>query len=190
MKLPQPAALWGRARRIHDEDTGYTSMSTLLTNSEYEFTLGRFDKEFSLQNSEYGFSHFKISDGAGGEGNIVFRTNMDKGIIDAVLMFAYDHESHLTANIADEKGAMRQPALFGLPSQFDPVMREDSKLFWNYSDFPATHKTIFATAAVWFVDGQWAWAADLEDAQDYDGNPIQESAMVKQLTRAFKEFDL
>lgn len=169
--LPEPTKLWAEAVKLSKEDEDYHTLS-----------------ENIAQTGTHSFSRLLIEDGAGTEGNFIVRVNADNKI-DAALLYTYDHESSLTANIGDSEGAQKQPALSGIPSEFDPVTSDaNSPLFWKYEDFPATFTTIFATAAVWFVDGEWGYADGLEEAEDSAGELIEESQMVSQFRSVFEEF--
>lgn len=136
------------------------------------------------------FAFYRKEDGAGNEDTLLIRRRED-GLIDAALLVTYDHESALSPNIMDEEGAASQPSLKGFPEEeFADALKEGSSLFWNYAEFPATQKHIFATAAAWFVAGQWHHAENLENAQDFDGYPIYEKHMVRDLERMTKGFNL
>lgn len=169
--LPAPSKLWAEAIKLSKEDEDYLTLSEDIAKTD-----------------AHTFSRLLIEDGAGSEGNMIVRLNADRKI-DAALLYTYDHESSLTANIGDVEGAQTQPALRGIPSEFDPVTSDaDSPLFWKYEDFPATFSTIFATAAVWFIDGEWGYADGLEGAEDSAGELIEESQMVSQFRSVFEEF--
>lgn len=165
-ELPDPQELWDESEMAASERPDYCKHIHGLPNAD-------------------NFSLFKIEDGAGAEGVLLIR-KAEGGLIDAALLYAYDHESHLTANIEDTEGADKQPALQGLPSEFDPAFAKDSPLFWNYEGYPATSNHIFATAAAWFVDGAWHHAPDLDKALDYDGKPIDDTQMVRQFYSIFR----
>lgn len=168
-KLPSPEVLWARANDSIEDFPESCSLTIPLMKSNPQF------------------SAFVTEDGAGAEGTIVIRRNVEDKI-DAVLMYAYDHESSFTANIENEEGAKNQPALSGLPAEFDEALVPESPLFWKYDGYPATFQNIFATAAVWYVDGEWSFAEDLSEAEDFDGNPIDESKMARQFPSIFEEF--
>lgn len=165
-ELPDPQELWDESETAAQERPEYCTHIHGLPNAE-------------------NFSLFKIEDGAGAEGVLVVR-KAEGGLIDAALLYTYDHESHLTANIEDIEGAEVQPALMGLPETFNPVLTEGSPLFWNYDGYPATHNHIFATAAVWYVEGAWHHAPDLNTAQDFNGKQIDDTEMVRQFYSIFR----
>lgn len=170
-KLPSPEVLWARATENVEDWPESCALVIPLMESTPQFSM------------------FKTEDGAGAEGTILIRRNADNKI-DAVLMFAYDHESSLTANIENEEGAKNQPALSGLPAEFDEALIPESPLLWKYDGYPATFSNIFATAAVWYVDGEWSFAEDLSEAEDFDGNPINETKMARQFPSIFEGFRL
>lgn len=164
--LPDPQELWDESEAAATERPDYCKHVHGLPNAE-------------------NFSMFKIEDGAGAEGVLLVR-KAEGGLIDAALLYAYDHESHLTANIEDLDGANNQPALKGLPDVFSPALSEGSPLFWNYDGYPATSNHIFATAAVWFIDGAWHCAENLNKAKDFEGKPIDDTQMVRQFYSIFR----
>lgn len=165
--LPDPQELWDESELAESERPDYCKRTSQLSPEADNFAM------------------FKIEDGAGAEGVLLVR-KAEGGLIDAALLYAYDHESRLTANIEDLDGADNQPALRGLPDVFNPVFAQGSPLFWNFPSYPATSNHIFATAAVWFVDGAWHHAPNLDQAQDLDGNPIDDTKMVRQFYRIFR----
>lgn len=164
--LPDPQELWDESEVAATERPDYCKHVHGLPNAE-------------------NFSMFKIEDGAGAEGVLLVRKAAG-GLIDAALLYAYDHESHLTANIEDLDGAGNQPALKGLPDVFSPALSEGSPLFWNYDGYPATSNHIFATAAVWFIDGAWHYAENLDKEKDFEGKPIDDTQMVRQFYSIFR----
>lgn len=171
--LPSPEILWASAEETLDDDPDFNTIQLLATTDTHEYNM------------------YRAEDGAGNEATIVARMLKGTSTIDAMLVYPYDHESHLTANIADTEGAARQPALKGLPEEvFAPAMKSGSAIFWKYDGFPATFKTIFATAAVWFVNGEWKWARDIETSYTDEGDLIKEKDMVKQFISGFKGFKL
>lgn len=167
--LPDPQELWDESEMVAAERPDYCKHLNPLSPEAENFAM------------------FKIEDGAGAEGVLVVR-KAEGGLIDAALLYAYDHESHLTANIEDIEGADYQPALRGLPSEFSPALTEGSPLFWNFDGYPATSNHIFATAAAWFVEGQWSTATELNTMTDFDGKPIDDTKMVSQFYSIFRGF--
>lgn len=171
-KLATPEELWEHAEVLHAADTdGSYKISDPMPDAPH-------------------FAFYRQEDGAGNEDTLLVRRRED-GLIDAALFVTYDHESSLSANIENAEGAANQPALQGFPQEeFADAFKEGSSLFWNYEEFPATRKHIFATAAVWFVAGQWHSADGLEEAVDFDGNPIKIERMVRDMERAIEGFNL
>lgn len=166
-ELPDPQELWDESETAQKERPDYWERINPLSPEAENFAMCR------------------ISDGAGAEGVLLVRRT-EGGLIDAALLYAYDHESHLTANIENVEGADYQPALRGLPSEFAPALHEGSPLFWNYDGYPATANHIFATAAAWFVNGAWHHATDLDKAQDFDGKAIDDTEMVRHFYSIFR----
>jgi hypothetical protein len=167
--LPDPQELWDEAQMNVAEYPDYC----------------KFMSPLKIEASN--FSIFKREDGAGAEGVLIVR-KAEGGLIDAALLYVYDHESSLTANIEDVEGADNQPALNGLPDIFNPVLVEGSPLFWNFDGYPATNNHIFATAAVWYVGGEWHYADGLDEATDFEGNPIDDTKMVRQFYSILRGF--
>jgi hypothetical protein len=165
--LPDPQELWDESEMIAKEFPDYNTHINPLMPEASDFAM------------------YKTENGAGAEGVLLVR-KAEGGLIDAALLYAYDHESALTANIEDIEGADKQPALQGLPSEFNPALVQGSPLFWNFEDYPATSNHIFATAAVWFVDGAWHHADRLDTAQDFEGDPIDDTKMVRQFYSIFR----
>lgn len=170
--LATPEDLWERAEALHAINTdGMTKMHDPIPGAD-------------------NFSFFRTEDGAGNEGGLLVRRRED-GFIDAALLFGYDHESSYVPNIEDQEGAEKQPALNGFPSEeFADAFRQGSPLFWGWEDFPATLNHIFASSAVWFVQGQWHYADNLDEAKDFKGQPIDPEHMVRDLRSAFEGFKL
>lgn len=167
--LPDPQELWDESEVVATERPDYCKHLNPLSPEAENFAM------------------FKIEDGAGAEGVLLVR-KAEGGLINAALLYAYDHESHFTANIEDNEGADVQPALQGLPSEFDPAFAENSPLFWNYDGYPATSNHIFATAAAWFIDGEWHHAPELNKATGFDGETIDDTKMVRQFYSIFRGF--
>lgn len=165
--LPDPQELWDESEMVTKEFPDYNKHLNPLTPEASNFAL------------------YKTEDGAGAEGVLLVR-KAEGGLIDAALLYTYDHESSLTANIADLEGAEKQPALQGLPEEFSPALMEGSPLFWNFDGYPATSNHIFATAAAWYVDGAWHYADGLDEAHDFDGEPIDDTRMVRQFYSIFR----
>lgn len=165
--LPDPQELWDEGEMAAAERPDYCKHINPLSPEAENFAM------------------FKIEDGAGAEGVLLIRKT-EGGLIDAALLYAYDHESRLTANIEDLEGADNQPALDGLPELFRPALSEGSPLFWNYDGYPATRNHIFATAAVWFIDEAWHHAENLNDAKDFEDKPIDDTQMVRQFYSIFR----
>jgi hypothetical protein len=165
--LPDPQELWDQSEQIAAEFPDYNKHLNPLMPEANNFAM------------------YKTEDGAGAEGVLLVR-KAEGGLIDAALLYAYDHESSLTANIEDAQGADYQPALRGLPSEFEPALAEGSPLFWNFDGYPATSNHIFATAAVWFVNGKWRSATKLNTMTDFDGKRIDDSQMVRHFYSIFR----
>lgn len=133
------------------------------------------------------YSMFRQSDGAGNEAVLLVRRSESEEI-EAALLLAYDHESSFAASIAHPEEAADQPALKGLPyAEFAPALHEGSPLFWDYKDYPATSDHVFASAAIWYLNGKWSHA-DISNATDFKGTPIDEARMVRQIKGLLKEF--
>jgi hypothetical protein len=165
--LPDPQELWDESELLTSERPDYNKRSNFLMPEASNFAF------------------YKTEDGSGSEGVLLVRKAED-GLIDAALLYAYDHESSLTANIEDDEGADHQPALQGLPDDFNPALGAGSPLFWNFEGYPATSNHIFATAAAWYVNGKWHYAEGLDNANDFDGNPIDDTKMVRQFYSTFR----
>lgn len=169
--LPDPQELWDESEMIAREYPDYCKHTNPLMETAENFAM------------------FKTDNGAGAEGVLLVR-KAEGGLIDAALMYVYHHESPMTANIEDRQAADHQPALNGLPAEFNPVFAQGSPLFWNFLNYPATSDHIFATAAVWFVDEAWHHANGLDAATDFEGQPIDDTQMVRLFYRIMRGFAL
>lgn len=169
--LPDPQELWDESEMIAAESPDYCKYINPLMDKAQNFAM------------------FKMDNGAGAEGVLLVR-KAEGGLIDAALMYVYHHDSRLTASIESKQEADNQPALKGLPSEFNPALDQGSPLFWNFLNYPATSDHIFATAAVWFTDGAWHAADGLDTATDFDGQPIDDTQMVTLFYRIMRGFGL
>lgn len=167
--LPDPQELWDESEMIAAEYPDYCKHINPLMDTAENFAM------------------FHTDNGAGAEGVLLVR-KAEGGLIDAALMYVYHHESRLTANIENQQEADKQPALNGLPAEFTPALAQGSPLFWNFLNYPATSDHIFATAAVWFVNGAWHAADGLDEETDFDGKPIDDTQMVRLFYRIMRGF--
>jgi len=130
----------------------------MLTEVDKQVGLGMasFTKNFNGKGSDRYF----WEDGAGNEGNIIFKA--DGVNDDSILIFAYDHESFF--NFYDNNAEEKQIVFNGIPASFKHLLEGD-ELKW---DWEKETKIVYATSAIWHEHNDTTWHINPDFAEQVE----------------------